>query len=158
MAEHEYNHNNGYGYQQKDDAYYSTSKVLAVLTLFPIGGICFLLSGVILTATLIGLTISTPLFIIFSPILVPAILIVVFTIIGFIASGVFGVTAFSSMAYIVNFFRRMTRGRRGGRSVRDQVDYAKWRGEDRGGGYVGQKVKDMDQRIRQEMAKARGVK
>ncbi|XP_076930315.1 oleosin H2-like [Bidens hawaiensis] len=128
MAEHELHshHNHNYGHQQKDDEYYySTSKVLAVLTLFPIGGVCFLLSGLTLTATLIVLTISTPLFILFSPILVPAMLTVVFTVTGFISSGAFGLTAFSSMAYIVNFFRRMTRGRRGGGSVHEQVDYVK---------------------------------
>ncbi|KAJ0643738.1 putative oleosin [Helianthus annuus] len=108
---------------------YSTSKLLAVLTLFPIGGLCFLLSGLILTGTLIGLTIATPVFFIFSPVLLPAILTVGLMVTGFLTSVAFGITALSSLAYIVSYFRR-TSG---------------WRRKRRGytTGYLGQKVKDM---------------
>ncbi|KAI3464128.1 hypothetical protein Pfo_020791, partial [Paulownia fortunei] len=50
----------------------STSQVLAVVTLFPVGGILLCLAGLTLTGSLIGLAVATPLFVIFSPILVPA--------------------------------------------------------------------------------------
>ncbi|KAL8217533.1 hypothetical protein R6Q57_020906 [Mikania cordata] len=99
-----------YGYQQNHPINthfqrqneHSTSKILAVLTLFPIGGVFFLLSGLILTGTLIGLTIATPLFVIFSPIIVPAMLIIALAVTGFLTSRAFGITAISSLGYIVN--------------------------------------------------------
>ncbi|RVX18303.1 hypothetical protein CK203_006421 [Vitis vinifera] len=40
----------------------STSQVLAVITLFPVGGILLVLSGLTLAGTLIGLTVATPTF------------------------------------------------------------------------------------------------
>ncbi|KAI7748855.1 hypothetical protein M8C21_024942 [Ambrosia artemisiifolia] len=109
MADH--HHDQPYDYQQQDDQY-STSKLLAVLTLFPIGGLGLLFSGLILIGTLIGLTIATPLFFILSPIFVPAILTVTLTVSGFWASGVLGITGLSSLAYIASYLRRTRGGRR----------------------------------------------
>ncbi|CAI9280426.1 unnamed protein product [Lactuca saligna] len=164
MAEHQQQH---YGYQQHQqhhptDTYkgrfqqngsQSTSKVLAVLTLFPIGGICLLLAGLTLTGTLIGLAVATPLFVIFSPILVPAALTIGLAVTGFLASGAFGITALSSLTYIVNYFRRMSGGGvGGGASTQDPLDYAKRRAQDTAG-YVGQKMKDVGQRT-QEAARS----
>ncbi|KAI3777622.1 hypothetical protein L1987_47422 [Smallanthus sonchifolius] len=141
MTEHHHQH---YIYQQthpidttkthsQQQNEHSTSKVLAVLTLFPIGGVCFLLSGLILTGTLIGLTIATPLFFIFSPILVPAMLIIVLAVIGFLTWGAFGITAFSSLVYMVHHFRRTS----GGGSVQDQLNYAKRKAQD-----IGQRTRE----------------
>ncbi|KAL4584895.1 hypothetical protein LXL04_009505 [Taraxacum kok-saghyz] len=163
MAEHHQQH---YGYQQHQqlnptDAYnkgryqqtggQSTSKVLAVLTLFPIGGVCLLLAGLTLTGTLIGLAVATPLFVIFSPVLVPAAIAIGLAVTGFLTSGAFGITALSSLTYIVNYFRKMGSGGVGGGgggvggSMQDPIDYAKRKAQDTAG-YVGGKMKDAGQR------------
>ncbi|KAI3759416.1 hypothetical protein L6452_07218 [Arctium lappa] len=143
-----------YYYQQNNDQP-STSKLLAVLTLFPVGGVCFLLAGLTLTATLIGIAIATPVFVIFSPVLVPAALTFALAIAGFITSGAFGVTALSSLTYIFNYFRKtqMGGGGGGGVSLQDSMDYAKRRAQDTAG-YVGQKVKDVGQRTQDSAARA----
>ncbi|XP_021891909.1 oleosin 18.2 kDa-like [Carica papaya] len=85
----------------------STSQVLAVVTLLPVGGTLLLLAGITLTGTLIGLAVATPLFIIFSPVLVPAAIVIGLAITGFLTSGAFGITALSSLSWIVNYVRRM---------------------------------------------------
>nr|AXN72676.1 oleosin 3 [Carthamus tinctorius] len=138
----------------------STPKLLAVLTLFPIGGVCFLLSGLILTVTLIGLALATPVFILFSPILVPAALTIASAIAGFITSGAFGITALSSLTYIFNHFRKSHQisggggggGGGGGVSLQDSMHYAKRRAQETAG-YVGQKVKDVGQRTQDTAAR-----
>ncbi|KVI06296.1 oleosin 16.4 kDa-like [Cynara cardunculus var. scolymus] len=164
MAEyHRQPHN--YGYQQqhhpmdttKGQHYnqQSTSKLLAVLTLFPVGGVCFLLAGLTLTVTLIGIAIATPVFVIFSPILVPAALSIALAITGFITSGAFGITALSSLTYIFNYFRKTggSSSSGSGVSLQDSMDYAKRRAQDTAG-YVGEKVKDVGQRTQDSAARA----
>ncbi|KAL8547687.1 hypothetical protein ACS0TY_007128 [Phlomoides rotata] len=121
----------------------STSQVIAVVTLFPVGGILLFLAGLILTGTLIGLTVAVPLFVIFSPILVPAVLTIALAVSGFITSGAFGITALSSISWIINYFRRM-KG-----SWAEQFDQ------------VGRHVQDtavhVDQRVREGGQKGRDV-
>ncbi|GJZ52082.1 oleosin 18.2 kDa-like protein [Tanacetum coccineum] len=126
---------------------HSKSKLLAVLTLFPLGGLCLILSALILTGTLIGLTVATPVFVLFSPILVPALITIGLAVTGFLTSGAFGITALSALTYIVNYFRKMGGGASAGvgGSVHDQLDYAKRRATDTAG-YLGQKVKDVGQK------------
>ncbi|KAG1342850.1 Oleosin isoform 300a [Cocos nucifera] len=87
----------------------SASQVLAVVTLLPIGGILLALSGIILTGTVIGLAVVTPLFVIFSPVLVPAALAIGLAVMGFLASGAFGLTALMSLSWVVSYVK----GRRG---------------------------------------------
>ncbi|KAA8542264.1 hypothetical protein F0562_023600 [Nyssa sinensis] len=81
----------------------STSKVIAVVTLLPVGGVLLFLSGLILTGTLIGLALTTPLFVICSPVLVPAALVMCLAVAGFLTSGAFGITALSSLSWIINY-------------------------------------------------------
>lgn len=125
--------------QQQNDR--STTKIIAVLTFFPIGGFCFLLAALILTGTLIFVSLATPLFVIFSPVIVPALLSIGLAITGFMTSGAFGITGLTALIYIVNYFRNMSyRGTSGGDSlVQEQLDYGKNKGKDTAG-YVGQKV------------------
>ncbi|KAJ8759105.1 hypothetical protein K2173_004111 [Erythroxylum novogranatense] len=85
----------------------SSSQVLAVMTLLRLDGFLLLLAGLTLTVTLIGLAVSSPIFMICSPVLLPAVLVIVFAVLGFIASGAFGVTALSSMSWMVNYLRRL---------------------------------------------------
>ncbi|XP_057951356.1 oleosin Cor a 15-like [Malania oleifera] len=109
----------------------STSQVLAVITLVPLGGFLLFLAGLTLTGTAIGLALTTPLFVIFSPVLIPAALIITLAVAGFLTSGAFGITAVSSLRWIVNYLRRS-----GGWT------HAKQRAEE-AAGHVGQKAKEV---------------
>ncbi|XP_059655201.1 oleosin H2-like [Cornus florida] len=84
----------------------STSQVIAVVTLLPVGGVLLFLAGLTLAGSLIGLALTTPLFLIFSPVLVPAAITIGLAVLGFLSSGAFGVTALSSFSWIVNYFRQ----------------------------------------------------
>ncbi|KAH1091935.1 hypothetical protein J1N35_019192 [Gossypium stocksii] len=118
----------------------STTQVLTVLTLLPIGGTFLALAGLTLTGTVIGLCMATPLFVIFSPILVPAAIAVFMAVAGFLSSGAFGLTGLSSLSYVFNRFRQATGTEqfdadRTKRGMQDMV------------GYVGQKTKEAGQTI-----------
>ncbi|CAN1351773.1 Oleosin 14.9 kDa [Linum perenne] len=64
------------------------------------GGTLMVLSGLVLVATVISLIIATPLFVIFSPVLVPALITVGMLITGFLTSGGFGVAAVTVLSWI----------------------------------------------------------
>lgn len=117
----------------------STSQVVAVVTLLPLGGALLGLAGLILVGTLIGLAVTTPLFVIFSPILVPAVITVGLALAGFLTSGAFGITALSSLSWLLNYIQHM-RG-----TLPEQMELAKRRVQDTAGP-VGQRVRDVGQR------------
>ncbi|KAM7509168.1 hypothetical protein LguiA_019621 [Lonicera macranthoides] len=121
----------------------SASQVLAVVTLLPVGGSLLGLAGLTLVGSLIGLAVATPLFVIFSPVLVPAALTIGLAVMAFLASGAFGLTALSSLTYVVNYLRQVTG------TVPEQLDHAKRRMQDLAG-YTGQKTKDLGQTIQQK--------
>nr|XP_043608506.1 oleosin-like [Erigeron canadensis] len=118
----------------------SSGKILAVVALLPLGGILLGLAGLTFVGTLIGLAIATPLFILFSPVIVPALLTIGLAVTGFLTSGTFGLTGLSSLSYLVTMLRKVTP------SVPDQMDYVKGRLQDVGD-YAGQKTKDVGQTI-----------
>ncbi|XP_071734986.1 oleosin 16.4 kDa-like [Rutidosis leptorrhynchoides] len=118
----------------------SKSKVLAVMALLPVGGALLGLAGITLAGTMIGLAVATPLFIIFSPILVPAVLAIGLAVAGFLTSGTFGLTGLSSLSFLVNSLRQLTG------TVPGEVDSAKRRLQDLVD-YTGQKTKDVGQTI-----------
>ncbi|KAM7274318.1 hypothetical protein ACFE04_028982 [Oxalis oulophora] len=126
----------------------SASKILAILALLPVGGTLLFIAGTVLTFTLIGLALATPVFIIFSPVLVPAALTIGLAVCGFMASGAFGITALSSMSWMVNYVRHM-------RSLPDQMEHAKKRVQDTTG-QIGQKAKDIGQAIQGPAAHGKG--
>ncbi|CAN4097796.1 unnamed protein product [Withania somnifera] len=68
-------------------------QVAKTTTAVTVGGSLMVLSGLTLAATVIGLAIATPLLVIFSPVLVPAVITVGLILGGFLASGGFGATA-----------------------------------------------------------------
>lgn len=120
----------------------STTQALSVAALLPIGGLLLALSGVTLTGTMIGLAVATPLFVIFSPVLVPAAVVIGLAVTGFLASGAFGLTALTSLSWIVNYVRGGTAGNglpEGMQQVKQRMAEA--------AGYVGQKTKDVGQGI-----------
>ncbi|XP_077244254.1 oleosin H2-like [Tasmannia lanceolata] len=83
----------------------TASQVIAVITLFPLGGILLTLSGLTLTGTVIGTALATPVFILFSPVLVPAAIVLTLAVAGFLMSGALGITALSSLSWMVNYLR-----------------------------------------------------
>nr|QUV72339.1 oleosin [Anacardium occidentale] len=118
----------------------SMSQVLAVVTLLPVVGTMLALAGLTLAGSIIGLMIATPLFIMFSPVIVPAAITIGLAVAGFFTSGAFGLTGLTSFSWILNSFRQCTR------SVPEMADQAKRRIADMAE-YVGQKTKEVGQDI-----------
>ncbi|KAA8548137.1 hypothetical protein F0562_004601 [Nyssa sinensis] len=116
----------------------SATQILAVITLLPVGGTLLCLSGITLVGTLIGLALTTPLFILFSPVLVPAAITICLAVTGFLASGAFGLTALTSLSWLFNWLRRAIA------AMPEQFDQAKRRMQDMAV-QMGQKTKEMGQ-------------
>lgn len=125
----------------------STSQVLAVVTLLPVGGTLLFLAGITLVGTLIGLAVATPLFIIFSPVLVPAALTIGLAVTGFLGSGAFGLTGLSSLSWVLSYFRQASA------AMPDQIELAKKRAQEMAG-YAGQKTKDLGHNIQSKAGQA----
>ncbi|KAK2413663.1 Oleosin family protein [Trifolium repens] len=120
----------------------SASQILAVITGFPVGVILLSLAGLSLLGTLTGLAVTTPLFILFSPVLVPATIVIGLAVAGFLTSGAFGLTALSSFSWVMNYIRE-TQG-----TVPEQLESVK-RGMADVAGYVGQKTKEAGQKTKE---------
>ncbi|CAA0827073.1 Oleosin 5 [Striga hermonthica] len=88
----------------------TTSQIVAVVCLVPVGGFLLTVAGLTLAGTLFGLAVSAPLFVIFSPVIVPAVLTFALAVAGFLTAGAFGVTALSSVIWLLNYLRRMREG------------------------------------------------
>ncbi|KAL3526393.1 hypothetical protein ACH5RR_011049 [Cinchona calisaya] len=115
----------------------TTSQVLAVVTLLPVGGTLLCLAGLTLAGTLIGLALTTPLFVICSPVLVPAVVLFGLAVTGFLSSGAFGLTGLSSLSWVLNSFRQ---------KAPEQMDYAK-RLMQEATMQLGQKTKEVGEKI-----------
>lgn len=100
----------------------STSHVMALALLLPLSGFLLFISAITFTGTLIGIALTVPLFVIFSPVLVPAALLVGLVVTGFLTAATFGVTSVASFAWIANYVRH-TRWS-------EQLEYAKNRAQD----------------------------
>ncbi|KGN50321.1 oleosin 1 [Cucumis sativus] len=79
-------------------------KVVKAATAVTTGTSFLVLSALIMAGTVIGLAVVTPLFVIFSPVLVPALITATLLILGFLASGGFGAAA---IVVLLWFFRYM---------------------------------------------------
>ncbi|KAH6791042.1 Oleosin family protein [Perilla frutescens var. frutescens] len=117
----------------------STGQILAIITLLPIGGTLLCLAGITLAGSLIGLAFATPLFVIFSPVLVPAAFLLALAVTAFLTSGAFGLTGLSSLSWVFNSFRQAT--------GQEPLDYAKRRMQE-GTMYVGEKTKQVGETIK----------
>lgn len=84
----------------------TASQALTVATLFPLGGLMLVLSGLALTASVVGLAVATPVFLIFSPVLVPAALLIGTAVMGFLTSGALGLGGLSSLTCLANTARQ----------------------------------------------------
>ncbi|KAL3833132.1 hypothetical protein ACJIZ3_007868 [Penstemon smallii] len=125
----------------------STSQVLAVITLLPVTGTLIALAGLTLIGTLIGLTVAFPLFVIFSPVLVPAAILVAGAVTALLTSGAFGLTGLSSLSWVFNSFRQAT--------GQGPMDYAKTRLQE-ATAQVGEKTKQTGEMIKSK-AQPEGV-
>ncbi|KAJ4820106.1 Oleosin [Rhynchospora pubera] len=74
------------------------SQAIAVAILFPTGGFLLTLSGLALTASVVGMGLLAPVFLLFSPVLVPAALLMALVVTGFLTSGALGLGGLSSLA------------------------------------------------------------
>lgn len=126
----------------------SASQIVAAVTLLPIGASLLFLAGVTLTGTVVGLAVSTPLMVIFSPVLVPAALVIGLAVTGFLTSGAFGITALSALTWLANHVRgRVRRGLLPDQAKRTMQETA---------GYLGQKTKEAGQTIQSKAHEASG--
>ncbi|KAI5399353.1 stearoyl-CoA 9-desaturase, partial [Lathyrus oleraceus] len=80
-----------------------STQLVKAATAVTAGGSLLILSGLVLAGTVIALTVITPLFVIFSPVLVPAVIIVALLTLGFFASGGLGVAAITVLAWIYTY-------------------------------------------------------
>lgn len=128
--------------------YISFSKVLSLLVGVPVVGSLLALAGLLLAGSVIGLMIAVPLFLLFSPVIVPAALTIGLAMTGLLASGMFGLTGLSSISWVMNYLR----GTR--KSVPEQLEYAKRRMAD-AVGYAGQKGKEMGQHVQNKAQEAK---
>ncbi|KAI5329749.1 hypothetical protein L3X38_029146 [Prunus dulcis] len=119
----------------------SATHIVAMLTLVPIGGTLLFLSGVTLAGTILGLAVSTPLFVIFSPILVPAALVIGLSVVGILTSGAFGITALSSFSWLARFLRRSRLPEKMGQKVQETTGYLGLKVQETAG-YLGQKMQE----------------
>jgi hypothetical protein len=105
------------------------------ITAATIGVTLLFLSGLILVGTVIGLIIATPLLVIFSPILVPAAIVLSLIAGGFMFSGGCGVAAIAALSWIYNY---VSGNRPAGT---DTLDYAK--------GLITDKARDVKDRAKE---------
>ncbi|KAF6169336.1 hypothetical protein GIB67_028756 [Kingdonia uniflora] len=97
----------------------SSRQTVKFATAATIGTILLVLSGLTLTGTVIALIIATPVLVFFSPVLVPAGIVLFLTTTGFLLSGGFGVAALLALSWIYSYVT----GKHPPGS--DQVDYAR---------------------------------
>ncbi|KAL7190339.1 hypothetical protein ACSBR2_022589 [Camellia fascicularis] len=124
----------------------SPSKVLAILAL-PVSGTLLGLSGISLAGSLIGLAMVTPLFFIFSPVLVPAATVACLTLAGLMASGAFGLMGLTAMSWVLNYIRQASAG------MPQQMEEVKRRMQDVAI-QMGQKTKEVGETIQKKAQEA----
>ncbi|XP_073311402.1 oleosin H1-like [Primulina huaijiensis] len=117
----------------------SASQIVAIVTLLPVSGTLLALAGITLAGSLIGLAFATPVFLIFSPVLVPAAILIAGAVTAFLTSGAFGLTGLSSLSWVLNSFRQAT--------GRDPQDYAKRRVQE-ATAQVGEKTRQVGETIK----------
>ncbi|KAL8471283.1 hypothetical protein ACS0TY_028800 [Phlomoides rotata] len=126
----------------------TTTQIITLITLVPVGGALLGLAGITLVGTLIGLALATPVFLICSPVLVPAAVLLAGAVAALLTSGAFGLTGLSSLSWVLNSFRQAT--------GQDPVDYAKRRVQD-GTVYLGEKTKQAGETIKSKAQEGGGV-
>ncbi|OAY83524.1 Oleosin 5 [Ananas comosus] len=127
----------------------SASQALTVVTLFPAGGLLLVLSGLALAASVVGVVVAAPVFLLFSPVLVPAALLLALAVAGFLASGALGLGGLSSLSWLADTLRAMFQ------KTPDYVDQAKRRMAD-AAAHAGQRTKDAGQTVQTKAHESAG--
>lgn len=121
--------------QKLHDSAPTSRQAIRFLTAAAIGATLLFLSGLTLTGTVISLVIATPVLVLFSPVLIPAGILTVLAMAGFLFSGGCCVAALMALSWMYNYLA-------GKHPVgADQVDYARMR--------IGDKARDMKERARE---------
>lgn len=126
----------------------TATQALTVAIMFPLGGLLLTLAGLTLTGSVIGLVVLAPVFLLFSPVLVPAALLMALAVAGFLASGAFGLTGLSSLGYTLKQARGVVQ------RAPEQIDYGKRRMAE-AAGQMGQKTKDVGQAVQSRAEEAK---
>lgn len=87
-------------YNMSGQNYSKSRQIAKAATAVTAGGSLLVLSSLTLVGTVIALIVATPLLVIFSPILVPALITVALLITGFLSSGGFGIAAITVFSWI----------------------------------------------------------
>ncbi|KAK9060984.1 hypothetical protein SSX86_018164 [Deinandra increscens subsp. villosa] len=96
-------HQEGQGMRQQPWREPMAHRVVKAATAVTAGGSLLVLSGLTLTATVIGLTLATPILVIFSPVLVPAVIALFVLASGFLSAGGFGVAAATVLSWMYRY-------------------------------------------------------
>lgn len=111
------------------------SQVVGFLTFLVAGGSLLFVGGLALTGTVITLILLTPVFIFFSPVLVPAGFFLFLALAGTLTAGGFAIAAVSAISWLYKYFK----GRHPPGS--EQIDYARTRIQDTAS-HVREKARD----------------
>ncbi|KAG8374307.1 hypothetical protein BUALT_Bualt11G0118100 [Buddleja alternifolia] len=124
----------------------NSTQLVGLATLVISGGILLLLTGLTLTAAVLGLIFFAPLILVSSPIWIPIGILIFITIAGFVSFFGFGVASVAAGSWLYRYFRGFHP------PGSDRVDYARTRIADTAGhvkdyareygGYLQSKVKD----------------
>ncbi|XP_050377974.1 oleosin G-like [Argentina anserina] len=124
----------------------NSTQLIGLLTLLVSGGILLLLTGITITATVLGLIFFTPILIVSSPVWVPLVTVLFLTAAGFVSMCGFGAAVVGGLSWMYRYFKGMHP------PGSDRVDYARSRIYDTAshvkdyakdyGGYLHSKVKD----------------
>ncbi|KAG2263225.1 hypothetical protein Bca4012_015153 [Brassica carinata] len=90
-------------YSMSGQNYSKSRQIAKATTAVTAGGSLLVLSSLTLVGTVIALVVATPLLVIFSPILVPALITVALLITGFLSSGGFGIAAITVFSWIYKY-------------------------------------------------------
>ncbi|XP_041019246.1 oleosin Ara h 15.0101-like [Juglans microcarpa x Juglans regia] len=113
----------------------SSRQAVKFLTAVTIGATLLILSGLTLTGTVIALILATPVLVLFSPILVPAGIVLFLVAAGLVVSGGCGVVAMTALSWIYNYVTgKHPMGA-------DRLDYARMR--------IADKARDMKERAKE---------
>ncbi|KAJ0239761.1 Oleosin 18.5 kDa [Hirschfeldia incana] len=131
-------------YSMSGQDYSKSRQIAKAVTAVTAGGSLLVLSSLTLVGTVIALTVATPLLVIFSPILVPALITVAMLITGFLSSGGFGIAAITVFSWIYKYATGehpqgsdkldSARMKLGGK-FQDMKDRAQYYGQQHTGGY-----------------------
>nr|AAO22633.1 putative oleosin [Arabidopsis thaliana] len=105
MADQTRTHHEMISRDSTQEAHPKARQMVKAATAVTAGGSLLVLSGLTLAGTVVALTVATPLLVIFSPVLVPAVVTVALIITGFLASGGFGIAAITAFSWL---YRHMT--------------------------------------------------